>query len=75
MTDKKDIVGFFCWQNINGKHYRTKYDILGESVHRDTKEYFASMEVVKIPLTKELYALSLDELAAKFPLPEKAKND
>lgn len=70
-----ETVGYFCWQNINGKFFRTKYDVLGESVHRDTKDYFAGMEVFKVPLTKELYELSLDQLAEKFPLPKKFRSE
>ena len=67
--------GWFCYNRYNGVLFRCKYHIDGDGVHRDTRDYYEAQRIIKFPLTVQEYDnATLDELEAKYPLPEHLKN-
>jgi hypothetical protein len=62
-----EVAGYFLWTTENGRFYRHKYEKSPNSSRMDNLEC-----VVRFPLTKLELAMSLDELSAKYPLPESA---
>lgn len=69
-----DTVGYFSWLNLNGKFYRRKCRLDREPFFKTTKDYYASIELIKFPLSAEEFDLSFDELAKKYPLPDRFKD-
>ena len=61
--------GWFCYERVNGRVYRSKRSAVYASVHGDDQI------LAKYPLTAEEFeTLSLDQLELKHPRPPDLKN-
>lgn len=71
-----DVAGWFCYRKFHGKIYYNKYHVWGDQSSKDTKAFYESGRLMKVPLTQEEWdTLSLDELATKYPLPANLKEE
>ncbi len=70
----KEIGGYFCYVRHNGRLSVEKYHVWGDTVHKDTAEYYNQFKIYKVPLTVEEFDNDdLDTLTARYPLPERLK--
>lgn len=67
---KETHVGSFVWTIKNGLFWNHKYIKEGDYFHKDTKAYYEGFEVpgAKYKLEPDEWDLTLDQLAAKYPL-------
>lgn len=68
------IAGYFCYAVLNGELTRWKFQVNGELQTIEGLQYYARIEKTKQALTDEEFALSLDELEARYPPPAELKD-
>jgi hypothetical protein len=62
------IVGYFAWQNVNGKASPEKFGIERIGMNIEATRYFKKRAIGEpVPLDETEWKLSLKDLAAKYP--------
>lgn len=65
-----DIVGYFAWTKSGkpGEFYPQKYDKQRQQMNPEATKYYVDKTLKSWPLTAEEFAMSLDQLAKKYPI-------